>query len=164
MFYVEIDLFFFDLFDELEDFRESRFICWFFGLECVGDFYVVEDVFVFIIIYVELKMLEVEAWLRVGEGDVEVVLQEGVCIYIDEVIGGILDEEMDVYLDVYVILLGDMEDNLCIVLQQFYIVYFMQVEGWIGYCCMGFLEFFFNLNGENFQNFGGDILCWFIYF
>ncbi|MEQ8707322.1 MAG: SusD/RagB family nutrient-binding outer membrane lipoprotein [Phaeodactylibacter sp.] len=161
--YVEIDAYFSDLLDELDDPRKDGFIRRSFGLERVGDFYAAEDASVPIMTYPELKILEAEARLRAGEGGAEAALQEGVRAHIQEVTGGISDTELDAYLDAHATLDGDGTANLRTVLQQLYLVHFTQVEGWTDYRRTGFPELEPNPDGSNPQNPGGGIPRRFIY-
>jgi hypothetical protein len=161
--YVEIDPYFSNLIDELDDPRKDRFIRRSFGLERVGDFYAGEFASVPIITYPELKILEAEARLRAGEEGAEQALQEGVRDHIQEVTGGIPDEELSTYLAAHATLDGDATANLRTVLQQLYLAHFTQIEGWTDYRRTGFPELAPNPDGENPQNPGGAIPRRFIY-
>ena len=161
--YVEIDPFFSDLMDELDDPRKGQLIRRSFGLERVGDFYAAEDAAVPFFTYAELKILEAEARVRAGEEGAEAALQEGVRSHINEVTGGISTEDMDAYLNAHATLNGGSDANLRKVLQQLYIVHFTQVEGWTDFRRTGYPELNANPDGENPQNPGGDIPRRFIY-
>jgi hypothetical protein len=161
--YVEIDPYFSDLLDELEDPRKDGFIRRSFGLERVGDYYAAADASVPILTYPELKILEAEARLRADEAGAEAALQEGVRVHIQEVTGGIPEEELNTYLDAHATLSGDKTADLRSVLQQLYLVHFTQVEGWTDYRRTGFPELQPNADGENPQNPGGDIPRRFVY-
>lgn len=161
--YVEIDPYFSDLLETLDDPRQDGFIRRSFGLERVGDYYAAEDASVPIITYPELKILEAEARLRADESGAGEALQEGVRTHIQEVTGGIDEGELNAYLDAHATLGGDKTANLRTVLQQLYLVHFTQVEGWTDYRRTGFPELQPNPDGGNPQNPGGDIPRRFIY-
>ncbi|NBC08179.1 MAG: SusD/RagB family nutrient-binding outer membrane lipoprotein [Bacteroidetes bacterium] len=161
--YVEIDPYFSNLLDELEDPRQDGFIRRSFGLERVGDFYAAEDASVPILTYPELKILEAEARLRAGESGAEAALQDGVRAHIQEVAGNTPEEEINTYLDAQATLNGDGEANLRTVLRQLYLVHFTQIEGWTDYRRTAFPELQPNADGDNPQNPGGDIPRRFIY-
>ena len=115
------------------------------------------------ITYAEQKMLEAEARVRTGQEGAEAALQEGVRANVQEVTGGIPEDELQAYLDAHASLSGSTDEQLRTIIRQQYIAHFTQVEGWTDYRRTGYPELSPNEEGENPQNPGGDIPRRFVY-
>lgn len=161
--YVEIDPYFSDLLDELEDPRQEAYIRRSFGIERVGDYYASEGSPVPIMTYADLKILEAEALLRARQDGAEAALQAGVRASIEEVAPGVAEDVVNDYLNAHAALSGDEAADLRTTVRQLYLVHFTQIEGWTDYRRTGLPGLEPNEGGENPQNPGGAIPRRFIY-
>lgn len=161
--YIEVDPYFSELLEDLEDPRKDAYIRRSFGIERVGSYFASEGSPVPIMTYADQKMLEAEALLRTGQAGAEAALQAGVRAHIQEVTGGIAENELQAYLDNHASLSGSQEEQLRIIVLQQYIAHYTQVEGWTDFRRTGYPELQPNEGGDNPQNPGGAIPRRFVY-
>ncbi len=162
--YVQIDEDFQSLLDGTDDPRQDELIRTSFGVSRVGDYLSSTDSPVPLLTYVETKLLEAEALVRLGQGDPQSIVEEAVRTHIAQVTDNqATEEEIDNYLAAHVQLTGDENEDLNTILTQQYIAHFTMAEGWTDYRRTGYPELVPNPDGDNPQNPGGAIPRRFIY-
>ncbi|GAB4408586.1 MAG: hypothetical protein OHK0039_11810 [Bacteroidia bacterium] len=162
--YIEVDPYFVDLLKGQADPREKALIRRTFGINRVGDYYAGEFAAVPIITYAEVKFMEAECRVRLGQGDAAASLQAAIAAHTQQVVGSSLPTDSIARFAARVgSLSGDPATDLGRIITQKYISHFTQIEGWTDYRRTGWPALSPNTGGDNPQNPGGAIPRRFIY-
>lgn len=162
--YIQVDDYFYDLLNGVNDPRRNFMIKSSFGIRRVGPYYAGEFSSVPLISFSEILFLKAEATLRTGGTDAEQLLQNAMSIHLGQVTDGtITQDSIDKFIAKVATFSGDYESNLSILMTQKFISHFTHIEGWTDYRRTGYPELTPNPNGDHPQNPGGLIPRRFIY-
>lgn len=111
----------------------------------------------FLVPFFESEFLRAEALLRTNQPGVESALRNAIGAHFETILVDISENDLQNFLDTTVVLSGNLEDDLELILIQKYIAQFMSIESWTDFRRTGFPLLSPNAGGNNVENPNGEI-------
>ncbi|MEM1219188.1 MAG: SusD/RagB family nutrient-binding outer membrane lipoprotein [Bacteroidota bacterium] len=111
----------------------------------------------FIVPFFEAEFLRAEALARTGGNGAEEALRSAISAHFTAIQVDIAETDLQAFLDTTVVLSGNPEEDLALILTQKYIAQFISIESWTDFRRTGFPQLPANEGGNSVENPNGEI-------